>query len=125
MVWGGQSHGMQRMPFGRHKGERLEDIPTDYLEWCASTCKNLRPPLRAAILRELQGRGSEYRQHSDPDPPHRQQHNPPPVDVSATVAAWFRRMALEFHPDRGGSNDAMRAVNRGLELLKELLGVKR
>lgn len=22
------------MPWGKHKGEELEDVPTDYLEWC-------------------------------------------------------------------------------------------
>ncbi len=21
------------MPFGKHKGERLEDVPSDYLQW--------------------------------------------------------------------------------------------
>ena len=23
----------RRMPFGKHRGERLEDVPFEYLEW--------------------------------------------------------------------------------------------
>jgi hypothetical protein len=26
-----------KMPFGKHKGEDFEDLPTSYLEWIAST----------------------------------------------------------------------------------------
>lgn len=24
---------LDRMPFGKHKGARLEDVPTDYIQW--------------------------------------------------------------------------------------------
>lgn len=40
------------MPFGVHKGKRLDDIPSDYLLWLG--CLNdLRQPLLGAVLREM------------------------------------------------------------------------
>jgi hypothetical protein len=45
-----------RMPFGKHKGEPLDDIATDYLQWLINTATNLRPPLRRAIVMELERR---------------------------------------------------------------------
>lgn len=29
--------GTYKMPFGKHKGEKVEDVPTDYLEWLEET----------------------------------------------------------------------------------------
>lgn len=26
------------MPWGKHKGEDIEDLPTDYLKWLAENC---------------------------------------------------------------------------------------
>jgi hypothetical protein len=28
------------MPFGKHKGEDLEDIPSDYLKWLIFNCED-------------------------------------------------------------------------------------
>ena len=38
-----------RMPWGKHKGEKVEDLPTDYLEWCLSNIEG-----NDALLREMQ-----------------------------------------------------------------------
>lgn len=27
-----------KMPFGKYKGQELENIPEDYLRWCLETC---------------------------------------------------------------------------------------
>lgn len=43
------------MPFGRHKGKPLREIPTPYLEWLLSL-DTLRPDLHSAIMRELLSR---------------------------------------------------------------------
>lgn len=32
-----ESKMIELMPFGKYKGERLSDIPTDYIEWALST----------------------------------------------------------------------------------------
>lgn len=36
------------MPFGKHKGEMLADIPIEYMEWCLENL-DLRPRLRNAM----------------------------------------------------------------------------
>jgi hypothetical protein len=43
--------------FGKHAGEPLDRVPTDYLNWCLRNIKNLRADLRAAIREELHRRG--------------------------------------------------------------------
>ena len=40
---------------------------------------------------------------------------------AALVGSWYRTMAREFHPDHLGSHEGMLAVNRGRELLLELI----
>jgi hypothetical protein len=44
------------MPFGRHKGERLDRLPLSYLSWLLSL-DNLRHDLRRAVEREMDRRG--------------------------------------------------------------------
>ena len=41
------------MPFGRHRGEDLEDIPEQYLAWLL-TLTNITPGLRAAVGQQLE-----------------------------------------------------------------------
>lgn len=53
------------LPFGKHKGQDLPAIPTDYLRWCLSACK-LSSGLRQAVAGELHRRGVEA-----PGPPPR------------------------------------------------------
>lgn len=43
------------MPFGRHKGKPLREIPAEYLEWLLNL-DTLRPELRAAVMHELLSR---------------------------------------------------------------------
>jgi hypothetical protein len=44
------------MPFGKHAGKPLPDVPTDYLEWALKETK-LGSGLRAAVVAELGQRG--------------------------------------------------------------------
>ena len=43
------------MPFGKHKGRKLADIPSDYLDWLQTNC-DLRPRLKMQIAGEIQRR---------------------------------------------------------------------
>jgi hypothetical protein len=64
-------------------------------------CSNVTPGLRRAIQQTLAG-------------------PPGALSVAGIADRWYRRLAMEFHPDKGGSHDAMKAVNRGRELLLQL-----
>ena len=102
-----------KRPFGKYKGENLADIPEDYLVWLLDNCE-LKQTLRRAVDIAL---GLCDRQR---DPPSKQ---PATGLTTALVAAWYRRMAMEFHPDHRGTHEGMLAVNRGRELLMELTGL--
>ena len=43
------------MPFGKHKGKTLRDIPLDYLLWLTENIE-LRYPLEAAVMKEIKSR---------------------------------------------------------------------
>jgi len=91
-----------KMPFGKHKGKSLEDIDEDYLQWVLDTC-NSYPRLKAEISRILNPKTD----------------TPLAEDL---VNVWYRRMAMEFHPDRQGNLEAMKAINRAREVLLEMVG---
>jgi hypothetical protein len=44
------------LPFGRHKGRAIGEVPSGYLQWLLRECK-LSSGLRAAVAAELQARG--------------------------------------------------------------------
>jgi uncharacterized protein (DUF3820 family) len=49
-----------RMPWGKHKGELIEDIPAGYLRWALDNAENLKDDLREEIENQLSmkhGRG--------------------------------------------------------------------
>ncbi len=90
--------------FGKYRGRLVSEVPSSYLAWCLRSLDRLSPWLRQAIEGELRQR-DELPEQS--------------VAISPEVVRdWYGRMAMEFHPDRGGSNEAMKAVNRGRELLE-------
>jgi len=39
------------MPFGKHRGKPLQDVPMDYLRWALTNLRDLDPDLRTAIER--------------------------------------------------------------------------
>src|SRR5690606_36506550 len=95
--------------FGKHRGKPLEEIPLDYLHWFYVNCENASPYLRVEIGRILRERE------------HDQSEQPSTALTTDVASRWYLRLAVEFHPDRGGSHEAMKAVNRGREVLLEML----
>jgi Putative quorum-sensing-regulated virulence factor len=115
---------MERMTFGKHQGERVCDVPTGYLLWVLGALHSLNPRLRFAIEAELRRR--EYAEHQPqraPGPERPQPQTYGIVDLKDVVQRWYRVLALHWHPDRGGSADAMKTVNDAHERLRKLLGV--
>jgi hypothetical protein len=45
---------------------------------------------------------------------------PPPLAWEPVVQTWYRRMALHFHPDRGGSVEQMQTINYAHDELRRL-----
>ncbi|RKZ24931.1 hypothetical protein DRQ26_06760 [bacterium] len=94
-----------RMPFGKYRGLPVTDLPPSYLRWLWENIE-LREPLRSAVREALGLEGSG------------------PLSLSvepATLQGIYRRLALKWHPDCGGSNEAMAALNEFYEELRELL----
>jgi len=83
-----------RMPFGKFKGCEIEEIPTEYLRWLEGNIP-LRGSLAIEVDRVLFGN-----------------HKLTVALDRSTVKRVYRALSLEFHPDRGGSNEAMQALNR-------------
>jgi len=42
-----------RMPFGKHKGILLDDLPIDYIKWCLENIDNLRDNLREEMQNQV------------------------------------------------------------------------
>lgn len=38
--------GLLTMPFGKHKGQLIEDLPLDYIMWCLENVDRLSPNIR-------------------------------------------------------------------------------
>lgn len=54
LEWSGQPDVVTRWPVGKHRGVRLADVPTDYLEWAAKS--ELGADLKAAAAAEVAAR---------------------------------------------------------------------
>lgn len=108
------------MSFGMHRGRRVSQVPTQYLRWCLQTVNLERyPDLRDAMRRELDGRG-----RSAGDASHAASTDRTAgalAIVGDVVRSWYREMALRFHPDRGGSTEAMQVINHAHERLLQRL----
>lgn len=49
-----------KMPFGKYKGQPLEDLPIDYIKWLLENIENLRDDLREELQNQVElkeGRG--------------------------------------------------------------------
>jgi len=89
------------MPFGKYRGFPIEDIPESYLKWLWSNVQ-LEEPLRSAIAAALKHVGKL-----------------PDVIRPEIVRDIYRRLSKKWHPDVGGSVEAMQAINDFYDALKE------
>jgi hypothetical protein len=113
------------MPFGRHKGDPLDEIPDGYLRWLLN--RDLREPLRSHVRAEAQRREADEdathddyrrRQRRDDTPP-RSRHAIPPVDdVDNIIASGLHALAKKYHPDLGGDLRRMQAINHAADWLR-------
>jgi hypothetical protein len=79
------------------------------------------PGVRRAIQQVLEELDREEwkEEPEDPEPA----YYPPPANLPTIIRTWYRQLTLEHHPDRGGSKEAMQAINEAHDRLKRLVGV--
>jgi Putative quorum-sensing-regulated virulence factor len=107
-----------RMPFGKHEGKLLRDIPTGYLCWL-TTLADLKPYLRDAVEAELERRPDAVRRDDD-DRPHRPEPKTPALPWRPVVDRWYHDLVLRNHPDRGGDTRVMQVINDAKDRLVKL-----
>jgi Putative quorum-sensing-regulated virulence factor len=101
---------MIRMPFGKHRGEHISDIPTSYLAWLLEEVSGLRAGLREAVEAELADRLGLEAEVRYVEVPAR----PPAALLPAVrdiVRSGYRQASLRAHPDLGGQTVAMQHLN--------------
>lgn len=89
------------MPFGKYKGRPLKDCPREYVMW---------------IYDQRQQEMQEFESFLGI-------HKPAPSlnGIGAKLSDLRRRLAKQYHPDRGGSNEAMSICNSVLDEVSKLL----
>ena len=89
---------MMTMPFGKYKGQTVDELPPDYCRWLLGNI-DLREPLRSAIEQQVSGTSV--------------------VAIWPNLNAMRRRFAAKYHPDRpSGSQVAMTVVNEIFDSLE-------
>ena len=100
------------MPFGKHKGAKVTEIPLSYCQWLFDNC-DLKGYLLGAIEERLGLPGGEEKREEK-------------REEKFSVSRWFNKLAAEFHPDtNGGDSRPMQIIERAREVLLEQLTNKR
>ncbi|MFM9961771.1 MAG: putative quorum-sensing-regulated virulence factor [Planctomycetaceae bacterium] len=101
------------LPFGKHAGKPLCDVPRSYLRWLNTQDwfhDEYRWDLAAEVRRLL---GTTANTETQP---------PSTVIVTDTLKTWRRAVLAKWHPDRaGGSHSAFLAASDAVESLTKLL----
>lgn len=84
------------IPFGKHRGQSVADLPTSYLAWLLEECDLKNNNLKEEIRNTLYFRMKVLNVIPDALP---------------DVKNVYRKLSMKYHPDRGGSVAAMQAIN--------------
>jgi len=101
---------MNTFPFGKYKGEAIEDIPTDYLLWAKTIAK---PFLKEVIETELKRRAYASAVN-EPDIPRELM----PL-YCELIKEGYRALAKKYHPDSGGKTADMQKLNSLKEIMEK------
>lgn len=88
-----------KMPFGKFKGQEIEDLPDSYLCWLYNLDWAHHKWVSAPVAAEFYRRFGRVENGAKASP-----------WVDEIIAAGFRALARQHHPDVGGSADAMREI---------------
>jgi hypothetical protein len=108
------------MPFGRHRGVPLDQLPTGYLAWLAQL-DDLRDPLRRAVIAECARRATRRDAAGEDGARARvpMSLRAPALDI---IAMGFRAAAKRAHPDGGGEHGRMVVLIEARDALRALVG---
>jgi len=139
------------MPFGKHRGTPLEELPDSYITWLLTEFRDrLFDNLKHALEEEAENRGMDIdgnftyagggsnsnggyqrqqrqqRQQAPPPPP------PPAGRIQLTAAekdmasllvqAGYRSLAKKYHTDIGGKEEDMKCLDETVAKLRKVLG---
>lgn len=88
-----------RMPFGKYKNYFIKDIDPNYLIWLLDNSENINIDLKNYITRYINSITVKLE------------------DIKIIKNIYYK-MAKKYHPDNGGTNEAMKAIN---DFYKELI----
>ena len=91
------------MPFGKNRGEAVENLQDSYVQWLWDNIE-----LRGPLLYEIEQRILEINSGREIA---RAEFKTSPVKAA------YRQMALKYHPDKGGNNEAMQIINEFYEFI--------
>jgi uncharacterized protein (DUF3820 family) len=96
----------QTMPFGKYKGVMIKDLPTNYVCY-AITEFDLPEDLRAILFNQLMANigGWDFIDDSQ--------------ITNTKIDHAYKKTAVKYHPDKGGSTEAMQAINEFRRLIYE------
>lgn len=111
LVWG---MSISKMPFGKHKGQSLKSIPSDYLLWLLKNI-DLKEPLKSSVIETLDTvhnivvtKDDFFDTVSDNSVPPWEEKDEPPWSVKLAkelVEAGFKALCKKYHPDKGGTHE--------------------
>jgi hypothetical protein len=99
------------LKFGKYQGRPLDEAPLGYLTWCLENSVFRSASEHEAVMRHVDERLERFRSYDGRRP----------ANLDTIIWRWYRQLALKYHPDRGGSHEAMIAVTEAKELLEEML----
>ena len=50
---------LSKMPFGKHKGTLIKDVPISYVKWMLGNIHNMQPSLYSALTKRVQAEQAE------------------------------------------------------------------
>lgn len=90
------------MPFGKYKNYLIKDIDPNYLIWLLENSESINFHLKNYITEHLNSITAD-------------------LNDLKLIKRLYYKMSKKYHPDNGGNNEAMKAIN---DFYNELINIK-
>lgn len=100
-----------RMPWGKHRGLSLDQVPPDYLLWLL-TKPDLSPSLKPII--------EQFLDVDQPDDDAQPSPAAASVVLPGVLFRWWQEMERRYSDDDYADNRARHVIQEGLDVLKQL-----